>query len=116
MMLLLLQRKEQQAALNGAPSAEFAATETGLSSQKRGKKTKTNPKKNNKQKKPKPILWIHYSKDIFEPLTVSQKWLHQQKHSHLNTQTHVYRQTVVPVWKYKNTDTCSHQQISRQGT
>lgn len=33
--MMLLQRKEQQAALNGAPSAELAATETELSSQKR---------------------------------------------------------------------------------
>lgn len=48
--MMLMQRKEQQAALNGAPSAEFAATETRLPSQKRDKETKT-------QGNPKPVLW-----------------------------------------------------------
>lgn len=37
---MVMQRKEQQAALNGAPSAEFAATETWLPSQKTDKETK----------------------------------------------------------------------------
>lgn len=34
--MMLLQRKEQQAILNGAPSAEFAVAETGLSLEKSG--------------------------------------------------------------------------------